>query len=226
MSELDQQRPRSPLESERGSTTIKDGVVSKIAGLAAREVEGIYMGGSASRTARGLLGGVPGSQDLSRGISVEVGRVETAIDVTMEIEYGRNILQLAERVRDEITERVENLTGLRVTELNVTISDVVFPGQGRDGEGRRRSVPRSRPGDEDRTQALQTEEIRAGSREREAADTEPVDLGAARAEAITRAGRRFGEETIRAEDTPPDEDATTELRLEDEETERGERREK
>jgi uncharacterized alkaline shock family protein YloU len=180
MSELDQQRPRSPLESERGSTSIAEGVVSKIAGLAAREVEGIYMGGSASRAARGLLGSVPGSQDLSRGISVEVGRIETAIDVTMGIEYGRNILQLAERVRDEITERVENLTGLRVTELNVTISDVVFPGQEGGGEGRRRGVLRSRSGDEDRTQAPRTEEIRAGSREREAADTEPVDLGAAR----------------------------------------------
>src|ERR671917_1363792 len=143
MSEQDQQRPRSPLESERGRTTIGGGVVSKIVGMAAGEVEGIRMGGSASRAAEGVLGNVTGSQSLSRGVSVEVGRVETAIDLTMAMEYGGNVLQLAERVRDKITERVENLTGLRVAELNVTISDVVF--QEGSGQGRRRGAPESRP---------------------------------------------------------------------------------
>ncbi len=127
MSEREGQRFGSPLESERGSTTIEDNVVSTIAGLAAREVEGIDMGGAASRTAGGVLERVTGSQILSRGISVKVGKVETAIDVTMAVEYGRNILQLAERVRDKITERVETLTGLRVVELNVTVSDIIFP---------------------------------------------------------------------------------------------------
>src|SRR5919202_4705125 len=139
MIEQDRRRLRSPLESERGSTDIKDNVVSKIAGMAAAEVEGIRMGGSASRAAGGILEGVTGSRSPSRGVSAEVGRIETAIDVTMGVEYGRNILRLAERVRNKITERVENLTGLRVAELNVTVSDIIFPDQeGRGGERRRR----------------------------------------------------------------------------------------
>ncbi len=225
MSEQDrQQRRRSPLESERGSTNIKDSVVSKIAGMAAGEVEGIRMGGSASRAATGVLEGVMGSQSQTRGVSVEVGRIEAAIDVTMGVEYGRNMLLLAERVRNRITERVENLTGLRVTELNVTIGDVVFT-EG-DRRERRRDELESEPGEEDRPQVGRTEEMRTGSREREAMDTEPIDLGAARSEAITRAGSSFSEETTRAEDRPPEEDQTAELRLDDEETERIRRRDR
>ena len=159
MSEREEQRFSSPLESERGSTTIQDSVVSTIAGLAAREIEGVDMGGGASRAAGGVLERVTGSQVLSRGISVEVGKIETAIEVTIAIEYGRNILQLAERVRNKITERVESLTGLRVVELNVTVGDIVFPEEeeGRHGEQGSRS-----------RQARQTEEFGAGNdRERE-----------------------------------------------------------
>jgi uncharacterized alkaline shock family protein YloU len=212
----DQQRLDSPLESERGITTISDDVVSKLAGMAAGEVEGVRTGGSASRTAGGLLESITGSDSQKRGISVEVGRVETAVDVTVGIEYGSNILDLVQRVRDRITERVEGLTGLRVTELNVTVSDIIFP-DGEEAEVRRGGLESS-PGDEDRSQAGQTEEISAGGREREAEDTERVDLGAARAEAMTRAGDRFSEEMLRAEDAP-DEDQTAELRLGDEEAE-------
>ncbi|MDP8950747.1 MAG: Asp23/Gls24 family envelope stress response protein [Actinomycetota bacterium] len=161
MSEQDQQRARSPLESERGITTIGGSVVSKIAGIAAGEVEGIRMGGSASRAAEGVLGNVTGSQSLSRGVSVEVGRVETAIDLTMAMEYGRNILQLTERVRDRITERVEDLTGLQVAELNVTVNDVIFRGEGSRDQGRRggpRGEGRRRLGEEDRREDAAPEE--------------------------------------------------------------------
>jgi uncharacterized alkaline shock family protein YloU len=220
MSEHDQQRPRSPLESERGRTTIGGGVVSKIAGMAAGEVEGIRMGGSASRAAEGVLGNVTGSQSLSRGVSVEVGRVETAIDLTMAMEYGGNVLQLAERVRDRITERVENLTGLRVAELNVTINDVVFGGE-EAGEERLRSASRSVPR-KDRPPAQRTEEAGAGGREHEADDTQPIDVGAARAEATTPPGGRPRDE-VRPEDTPPGEDETAELRFDDDEPGRPER---
>src|SRR5919112_6326402 len=104
-----QRRFDSPLESEYGSTIIKDSVVSRIAGVAAGEVEGVRMGGSVSRTAGGILESVTGSQRQTRGISAEVGRFETAIDLTMGVEYGRNILELVEQVRDIISERVENI---------------------------------------------------------------------------------------------------------------------
>ena len=221
MTEREGQRFDSPLEGEHGSTRIGDGVVSRIAGMTAGEVEGVYMGGGASRTAGGVLESVTGSDSQKRGVSVEVGRTEAAIDLTMGIEYGRNILDLAGQVRNRITQRVESLTGLRVTELNVTVSDVVFPGE-EGGEGRREQ---SRgPLYEDQTRQMETEEIEAGDRERADKDTERVDVGAARAEAMTPSETKFSEETIRAEDRGEDE--TAELRLDDDETgPRGRRRE-
>jgi uncharacterized alkaline shock family protein YloU len=144
MTEREGQRFDSPLEGEHGSTRIGDGVVSKIAGMAAGEVEGVYMGGGASRTAGGVLESVTGSDSQKRGVSVEVGRTEAAIDLTMGIEYGRNILDLVGQVRNRITQRVESLTGLRITELNVTVSDIIFQEGESDGqEERRRREPES-----------------------------------------------------------------------------------
>ena len=138
MSEQDQGRYDSPLVSERGNTIISDTVVATIAGRAAQEVEGVHMGGSAARAAGGLLGSITGSESQTRGISVEVGRTEVAIDLKMGIEYGRNILQSVDEVRGRITDRVQNMTGLKVVECNATISDIVFPdGEERGGEGGR-----------------------------------------------------------------------------------------
>src|ERR671916_1034471 len=127
MSESGQQRDESPLLSDRGATIISDTVVSSIAGMAAQEVEGVHMGGGASRTAGGGLGSLTGSESKTSGISVEVGRTETAIDLKMGIEYNKNILQTVEEVRRRITDRVEGLTGLRIKELNATITDITFP---------------------------------------------------------------------------------------------------
>lgn len=169
MSEEDQQRRRSPLESERGRTTVKEGVVSKIAGEAAGEVEGVFMGGGASRAAGGVLGSMTGSQSPSQGISAEVGRTETAIDVTMGIEYGGNIQELAEKVRRGITDRVEDLTGLRVKELNVTVSDVIFPEDDRKSRSPvqlTKEGAEDAPSQEDETAELRLDDEESGRRER------------------------------------------------------------
>jgi uncharacterized alkaline shock family protein YloU len=127
MSESGQQRYESPLLSDRGVTTISDTVVSSLAGMAAQEVEGVHMGGGVSRTAGGVLGSLTGSESKTSGISVEVGRTETAIDLKMGIEYNKNILQTVEEVRRRITDRVQSMTGLRIKELNATITDITFP---------------------------------------------------------------------------------------------------
>jgi uncharacterized alkaline shock family protein YloU len=127
MSESGQQRYESPLLSDRGATTISGTVVSTIAGMAAREVDGVHMGGGASRTAGGVLGSLTGSESSTSGISVEVGRTEAAIDLKMGIEYNKNILQTVEEVRRRITDRVQSMTGLRIKELNATITDITFP---------------------------------------------------------------------------------------------------
>jgi uncharacterized alkaline shock family protein YloU len=125
-----QQQQESPLKTERGSTTIQDGVVSKVAGIAAQEVDGIRMGG-ASQAVGSIMSAVPGvsSGSQSQGVSVEVGEVETAVDLSMSVEYGRTIHQIAEAVRNNVIRRVENLVGLRVTEVNISVTDIFFPQQ-------------------------------------------------------------------------------------------------
>ncbi|CAN5282302.1 hypothetical protein BH24ACT19_BH24ACT19_12730 [soil metagenome] len=201
MSEQSQRQSRSPLLSDRGATTIKDGLVKRLAGMAAGEVEGVHMGGGASRAAGGVLESMTGSQSQTRGVSVEVGQAETAIDLNMSIEYGKNILQTTRRVRERITERIESLTGLRVTELNVTINDVISPERDEEGreEGRRREL-RSGPFAEDQTTALRAEDVRSESGRSED-DTQYS--------AATRRGRYSGDR----EETTLEEDETRELNL-------------
>jgi uncharacterized alkaline shock family protein YloU len=119
---------RSPLRTERGSTSISNAVVAQVAGIAAQEVEGVQMGGGASRAVGGVLDSVRGGSSTTRGVTVEVGEEETAIDLSMTVEYGRSIPQISEAVRTNVIRRVENLVGLRVTEVNITVNDVLLPG--------------------------------------------------------------------------------------------------
>ena len=121
----------SPLKSEMGNTTISNAVVSQIAGIAAQEVEKVQMGGGATAAVGGFLqsvtGGSAGGGNLSKGVSVEVGEEETAIDLTMAIEYGQSIPRITEAARRNVINRVESLAGLRVTEVNITVNDVQIP---------------------------------------------------------------------------------------------------
>src|SRR4028119_2310859 len=82
----DDEQQESPLKTERGNTTVQDGVVSKVAGIAAQEVEGIRMGGGASQTVGSIMSAVPGvGGSQSQGVSVEVGEVEAAVDLTVTV---------------------------------------------------------------------------------------------------------------------------------------------
>jgi uncharacterized alkaline shock family protein YloU len=69
------------------------------------------------------------SPNYSRGVSVEVGEEEAAVDLTMAVEYGYSVPQLTEAARQNVINRVESLTGLRVTEVNITVHNVFFPQQ-------------------------------------------------------------------------------------------------
>jgi uncharacterized alkaline shock family protein YloU len=119
----------APLESERGTTSIDDTVVTKVAGIAAREVRGVYdLGGGTARALGGVTQSVGLGDERTQGVSVEVGEREAAVDLTAVIEYGESIPQVSEQIRDNVVKRVEGITGLSVTEVNVTVNDLHFPG--------------------------------------------------------------------------------------------------
>lgn len=119
----------SQLVTPTGSTTIADIVVSKIAGLAAKEVSGVYaLGGGPARAIGQLRERIPGARtNHSQGVSVEVGEVEAAVDLDLVAEYGLSIQDVAEGVRRNVIGSVERMTGLRVVEVNVVVNDVHLP---------------------------------------------------------------------------------------------------
>ncbi|TNM67902.1 Asp23/Gls24 family envelope stress response protein [Streptomyces sp. NP160] len=119
------------LSSTQGSTTIADTVVSKIAGIAAREVNGVYnLGGGASRAIGALRERIPGATtNHSQGISVEVGEKQAAVDIDLIAEYGVSIADLASGVRRNVIASVERMTGLQVTEVNIDVNDVHIPSE-------------------------------------------------------------------------------------------------
>ena len=112
------------LESETAENTIKisDDVVSIIAGKAVSEVEGV------SSMAGGFAGGITevlsGKKNFSKGIKVEVGEKETKIDVNIIVEYGTRIPDIAFEIQNRVKKTVENMTGLKVLEVNVHVQGV------------------------------------------------------------------------------------------------------
>ncbi|MET0475671.1 MAG: Asp23/Gls24 family envelope stress response protein [Mycobacterium sp.] len=118
--------PQGALTSSHGKTVIADTVVSKIAGIAAREVHGVFaLGGSASRAVGALRDRIPGaSVNHAQGISVEVGEKQAAIDIDIVAEYGVSISDLAAGIRRNVIGAIERMTGLEVVEVDITVHDV------------------------------------------------------------------------------------------------------
>lgn len=119
----------SALQSEHGSTRIAEAVVSKIAGLAAREVNGIHaLGGGAARAFGALRERIPGgTTNASQGVSVEVGEKQAAVDLNLVVEYGVSIADLAKAVRRNVISALERMTGLEIVEVNISVDDVHLP---------------------------------------------------------------------------------------------------
>lgn len=130
------EHPPKDLLSTEGRTSIADAVVAKIAGIAVREVSGVYaLGGSASRAVGALRDRIPGSStNHAQGISVEVGEKQAAVDVELIAEYGVSIADLAVGIRRNVIASIERMTGLEVTEVNIEVADVHVESDDSDGE--------------------------------------------------------------------------------------------
>jgi uncharacterized alkaline shock family protein YloU len=121
------------LTTEYGTTVIADGVVAKIAGLATREIPGVFdMGKGMGRTFGALRARVPGATSqpsATQGVSVEVGERQAAIDLDVVTHYGQSIVEVTEAVRRNVIDRVEGMTGLEVTEVNIAVDDLYIEGE-------------------------------------------------------------------------------------------------
>lgn len=116
------------LETQYGTTTIDDVVVSKIAGIAAREVSGVdSLGGGGARMIGNIRESFGASEDVRQGVDVEVEDGTARIEIAITAEYGVAIHELAEAIRRNIMNAVERMTGLSVERVNVVVHDVKLP---------------------------------------------------------------------------------------------------
>ncbi len=120
---------KSALASPDGTITVAEGVVSKVAGIAAREMAGVHaMGGAGARAVGSVLQRLPGaSPSVTQGVSVEVGEADATIDLDLIVDYGVAIADLGRAIQRNVKSTVERLTGFRVTQVNVTVADVYVP---------------------------------------------------------------------------------------------------
>ncbi|MBE8526778.1 Asp23/Gls24 family envelope stress response protein [Amycolatopsis sp. H6(2020)] len=126
----------SPLQTSQGTTTINDTVVAKLAGIAAREVGGVYkMGNAARRAFDAVSERIPGAQtSVSGGVSVEKGERQAAVDLSIIIEFGASVVDVARSIRRNVISTVEQATGLEVVEVNINVADVHLPEENDDNE--------------------------------------------------------------------------------------------
>lgn len=125
------------LVSSQGKTSIADGVVQKIAGIATREVSGVYkLGAGAARAFGAIRERIPGSTgpNVAQGVAVEVGEKQAAVDLDVVVEYGVSIPDLAQSIRRNVINSVQRMTGLEVTEVNISVDDIHLPGDDSDSE--------------------------------------------------------------------------------------------
>jgi uncharacterized alkaline shock family protein YloU len=126
---------RVPVDTDAaGTTTIAEGVVAKVAGIAAREVPGVYALGATGARAFGAIRDVMNATDLAQGVKVEVGETQAAADLTIVVEYPAPIQDVANQVRAAVAGAIRRLVGLEVVEVNVEVNDVHVPGDDTDAD--------------------------------------------------------------------------------------------
>ncbi|GAB2984206.1 Asp23/Gls24 family envelope stress response protein [Frigoribacterium salinisoli] len=113
--------------SSNGKNTIAEGVVQKVAGIAAREVRGVHDLGNGAARALGAIRNAVNQQDRGQGVSVEVGEKQVAADIVIVAEYPVELQRVADDVRKSVTDAISQVVGMEVTEVNVTVSDVHIP---------------------------------------------------------------------------------------------------
>ena len=107
-----------------GKTVIADGVVAKVAGIAARQVSGVHaLGGSAARALGAIREAISGA-DLSPGVSVTTQGGTASVAISIVVEYPHELQKVAGEVRSAVETAIETIVGMQVTAVDVTVKDV------------------------------------------------------------------------------------------------------
>lgn len=111
-------------ETEINGIKISDEVVAIIAGMAASEVSGVAnMNGGFAHGISEILG----KKNFAKGVKVQVGEKQTTIDISLTVEYGARIPDIAWEVQNKVKAQVESMTGLNVVAVNIHVQGVNLP---------------------------------------------------------------------------------------------------
>ena len=116
----------------KGTVTFATDVVATIAGLAATEVEGVAnMGGTAAASFAELFKRGQNTRSLTRGVRVEIADNKVAVQLTIVVDYGMPIPQVAKGIQENVKKAIENMSGMEVTDVNVYVQGVSFEKENR-----------------------------------------------------------------------------------------------
>ena len=104
-----------------GAVQIADDVVAMIASLAASEVDGVSAVGN--NLTNDLMSKV-GVKNIAKGVKVDVKETNVTVDVVVTMDYGYNIPATSRKIQDKVKAAIENMTGLKCTEVNIRIAGV------------------------------------------------------------------------------------------------------
>lgn len=108
-------------KKELGEVRIASDVVAAIAALAATEIDGVYsMAGNITNELIGKLG----MKNLSKGVKILMEGGIVRVDMMVVVNYGYSIPEVSEQVQERVSQQIENMTGLSVSEVNVRIAGV------------------------------------------------------------------------------------------------------
>ena len=120
----------------KGRIDVADEVVEKVAGLAAIEVEGVAdLGGDIERALESVRERIGiGHKRGDQGVKAQISGRDVAISVTIMIEYGHVVMDVARNVQTNVAVQTNRMLGLNVVEVNVTVDDVKMPRPPREAE--------------------------------------------------------------------------------------------
>lgn len=121
--------PTTPGAGEVGGTTeVLPAVVQKVTAFAAREIPGVVaLGGATSRAVGAVRQTLTGGTENVGGVRVDLEGDTAVVGLDVEIEYGVGARELVRGLRRHVPEAVEQIAGVRITELNVVVTDVHLP---------------------------------------------------------------------------------------------------
>ena len=115
---------RIPVSSEIGKVGITEEVLAVMAGIAAMDVEGVS---SINRTATRQLVAKLGMRSLADGVRVSENNGAVSASLNLNLEYGVVVADVCEKVQEKVKASIENMTGLAVECVDVSIAGVELP---------------------------------------------------------------------------------------------------